>query len=225
MSRLDRSRSPRHTLPTACQKLLSVIADSQNVTTDDVDRLAGPVTDELRAARESLANAIGNVDILLNLLEAAVGEFTKAQNIDPGRGEARATLVALTPTSMPVPALPSANKPLPQFIGAVLDDVDDFWSEYFDKRGARYPPAARHWYQTRIPTPCGMAIPGEVGPFYCTRDAGLYLDTNFIQDVRKTAGDFPVAYVVAHEDARHVQDLLGITKTNPTSCLDRASVS
>jgi hypothetical protein len=28
------------------------------------------VTDELRAARQSLANAIGNVDMLLNLLDA-----------------------------------------------------------------------------------------------------------------------------------------------------------
>jgi Family of unknown function (DUF6245) len=52
------------------QQLLSVIADSQNVTPADVNRLAGPVTDELRAARESLVNAIGNIDILLNLLDA-----------------------------------------------------------------------------------------------------------------------------------------------------------
>ena len=56
----------------ALQQLLSVIADSQNVTPDDVDRLAGPVTAELRAARESLANAIGNVDILLNLLDVVL---------------------------------------------------------------------------------------------------------------------------------------------------------
>lgn len=49
--------------------LLDVIANSQNVTPADVDRLAGPVTDELRAARESLVTAIGNVDILLNLLD------------------------------------------------------------------------------------------------------------------------------------------------------------
>jgi hypothetical protein len=52
------------------QLLLDVIADSQNVTPTDVDRLAGPVTDELRAARESLVNAIGTIDILLNLLDA-----------------------------------------------------------------------------------------------------------------------------------------------------------
>ena len=54
------------------QQLLSVIADSQNVTPDDVDRLAGPVTGELRAARESLANAISNIDILLKLLDVVL---------------------------------------------------------------------------------------------------------------------------------------------------------
>jgi hypothetical protein len=54
------------------QKLLSVIAYSQNVTPHDVDRLAGPVTVELRAARESLANAISNVDFLLNLLDVVL---------------------------------------------------------------------------------------------------------------------------------------------------------
>jgi len=51
------------------QKLLGVIAAGQNPTSDDVDRLAGPVTDELRAAREALSNAIGNVDLLLDLLD------------------------------------------------------------------------------------------------------------------------------------------------------------
>lgn len=49
---------------------MGVIAASQNPTMADADRLAGPVTNELRAAREALANAIGNVDILLELLGA-----------------------------------------------------------------------------------------------------------------------------------------------------------
>jgi len=54
------------------QKLLGVIAASQNPTPDDADRLAGPVTDELRAAREALSTAIGNVDILLELLDVVL---------------------------------------------------------------------------------------------------------------------------------------------------------
>ncbi len=43
------------------QKLLGVIAARQNPPPDDVDRLAGPVTDELRAAREALSHALSNV--------------------------------------------------------------------------------------------------------------------------------------------------------------------
>jgi hypothetical protein len=51
------------------QKLLGVIAAGQNLNLDDVERLAGPVTDELRAAREALADAIRNIDLLLDLLD------------------------------------------------------------------------------------------------------------------------------------------------------------
>jgi hypothetical protein len=48
---------------------LSVIADTQNLTPADVERPAGPVSEEVRAARQSVVESIGNVDILLNLLD------------------------------------------------------------------------------------------------------------------------------------------------------------
>ena len=93
------------------------------------------------------------------------------------------------------------------------DDVDRFWWRYFGERGAQYAPASRHWYEKRVSTACAPAFPGD-GPFYCPRDAGLYLDTNFIQEVRQASGDFPVAYVFAHEVVHHAQDLVGITQIN-----------
>jgi hypothetical protein len=58
------------------QKLLGVIAAGQNLNLDDVERLAGPVTDELRAAREALADAIRNIDLLLDV-RSAVQDFPK----------------------------------------------------------------------------------------------------------------------------------------------------
>src|SRR5262249_11130349 len=96
----------------------------------------------------------------------------------------------------------------------VLDDIDDYWEKYFDTRHLSYSRATRHWYSRVTATGCGRAIPGVGGAFYCTSDAGLYLDQQFVQGIRQKAGEFPVAYVVAHEDGHHVQDLFGITKVN-----------
>jgi predicted metalloprotease len=179
---------------------------------DRIEQIA-PSALDFQDKRYAAHVAAGQDMLAKGSMAAAVGELTKAKDIDPDRGEARAALIALTPTSTPAPALPSASRPLSQFAGAVLDGVDRFWSRYFSERGVQYTPASRHWYDKRVSTACGPAFPGD-GPFYCPRDAGLYLDTNFIQEVRQAAGDFPVAYVFAHEVAHHAQDLFGITKIN-----------
>jgi hypothetical protein len=146
---------------------------------------------------------------------AAAAEFSKAQNVDPERGEGKAALIALTPTPTPVPSLPSAGKPLTEFLSAVLDDVDEFWSVYFSQHTAlRYTPAKRYWYDKPVSTACGRVAPGVTGSFYCPLDSGLYLDAQFLQTIRNSSnfGDFPVAYVVAHEVGHHVQHEFGLTK-------------
>jgi Putative neutral zinc metallopeptidase len=179
---------------------------------DRIEQLA-PSALDFQDKRYAAHVAAGQDLMAKGSMTAAIGELTKARDIDPDRGEARAALVALTPTPTLVPALPSASKPLPQFAGAVLDDVDGFWSRYFGEQGVQYKPASRHWYEKRVSSACGSASPGD-GPFYCPRDAGLYLDTEFIQMVRQAAGDFPVAYVFAHEVAHHAQGTVGVTKIN-----------
>jgi predicted metalloprotease len=59
---------------------------------------------------------------------------------------------------------------------------------------------------------CGAAQ-SAMGPFYCPADQGVYLDTEFYDELKQrfgAPGDFAQAYVIAHEVGHHVQALTGI---------------
>jgi uncharacterized protein len=100
------------------------------------------------------------------------------------------------------------------FLTAVFDDVQAMWKEEFAQAGVHYAPATLTIFRDEVHTKCGTQS-GDIGPFYCPADHGVYLDTRFFDalghSVGVTLGDFARAYVVAHEVAHHVQVLLGIT--------------
>jgi predicted metalloprotease len=68
-------------------------------------------------------------------------------------------------------------------------------------------------FRGAVPTACGTGQ-SAMGPFYCPGDQKVYIDLGFFDTLRQrlgAPGDFAQAYVLAHEVAHHVQNLLGIT--------------
>jgi len=115
-------------------------------------------------------------------------------------------------TSSYVETTPSPNDRTADFVRAVLGDTEDTWQKIFQQqRGTSYQEPKLVLFSGGINSACGFAEMA-VGPFYCPRDAKVYLDMSFFQAIRAAAGseaDFARAYAIAHEVGHHVQHLMG----------------
>jgi hypothetical protein len=93
------------------------------------------------------------------------------------------------------------------FVGFVFDDVQDTWARLLPG----YERARLVLFTGSTRTACGIGE-SATGPFYCPRDAQVYIDLGFYRALRQrlgAPGDFAQAYVIAHEVGHHVQNLLG----------------
>lgn len=99
-----------------------------------------------------------------------------------------------------------------QFVGVVLKDTEDVWNALFEQEfNADYQEPTLVLFSQSDQSGCGFAS-AATGPFYCPLDNSVYIDLSFADQLAQTfgaAGDFALAYVVAHEVGHHVQNLLG----------------
>ena len=99
------------------------------------------------------------------------------------------------------------------FVKVVLKDTEDVWDQIFQQNGKTYSHPRLVLYRDATQSGCGGAS-SQSGPFYCPQDQKVYIDLSFADELKSrfnVAGDFAMAYVVAHEVGHHVQNLLGVS--------------
>ena len=97
------------------------------------------------------------------------------------------------------------------FASQVLRSTERVWGGIFQQSGKTYRAPTLVLYDRLTPTACGGGQ-SAMGPFYCPNDERVYLDTSFFNELRSrfhVPGNFPDAYVIAHEVGHHIQKLTG----------------
>ena len=105
-----------------------------------------------------------------------------------------------------------ANTSVDCAVVADVDSIQDYWTGVL---GQDYVPTQTVFFEGQVQTACGGASSGS-GPFYCPADSLVYIDLSFFDQLQSQFGAqgglFVNAYVIAHEYAHHVQNLLGTNR-------------
>ena len=121
------------------------------------------------------------------------------------------------------------------FLTDVLREIDDYWSQTFKASGLPEPRVRYVWVPpgSRVLTGCGEPADDRAA-FYCPADDTIYVAQRFAAELYagvarglpgestgfgRAAGDFAVAYVLAHEYAHNLQHELGVfnNSVSPTA--------
>ena len=119
------------------------------------------------------------------------------------------------------------------FLTDLLRDIDAYWTRTLKESGLPEPQIRYHWVAPgrRVLTGCGEPADDRAA-FYCPADDTVYVAQRFAADLYagvvhglpgesagmgRAAGDFAVAYVLAHEYAHNLQQELGVFDNRVTA--------
>jgi predicted metalloprotease len=135
------------------------------------------------------------------------------------------------------PTVRSRGRNEPQTIDAfltdLLEDIDTYWTRTFEAARLPEPRVRYHWVRPGgfVLTGCGEPA-GDRSAFYCPADDTVYVAQRFAAELYRgvadglpgesagygrAAGDFAVAYVLAHEYAHNLQHELGLFDNSVTA--------
>lgn len=178
---------------------------------DDLDQLA---KDTRAKAEQRLERLRARVEEALGRLKAAVPRARRTSPAVRSRGRTQ----------------PSE---IDAFLTDVLRSVDRFWTRTFAANALREPRVAYRWVPpgARERTGCG-AVADDAAAFYCPTDDTIYVAEVFASRLYegtltglpgeragfgRAAGDFGVAYVLAHEYGHNLQTELGLFRIARTN--------
>ena len=181
----------------------------------------GQVTDVRgrRMGRGGLAvggGGLGLVGLVVYLLFAflsgggGLGQLTPLQDERVGRDDSPSEVSQECRTGE------DANERQDCRIVGVINSVQEFWDDVFQRSGRQYPNVDTVFFTDQVETGCGSAS-SQVGPFYCPSDELVYIDLGFFDELQARFGaggaPFAQAYVIAHEYGHHVQNQLGVLES------------
>lgn len=107
----------------------------------------------------------------------------------------------------------AANDRVDCRVVGTVNSLNAYWSTAAPAAGTDFVQPGVVLFDAVTSTACGTAS-SQTGPFYCPPDATIYIDTTFfdvlVQQFGSSDGPLAEMYVVAHEYAHHIQQLLGV---------------
>lgn len=121
-----------------------------------------------------------------------------------------ANLLLAAPGQNAVAVTPESAK---QQSETLFGSVDQFWSQQVASLGGRYRPPKLAFFTKPVANVCEVQAP-IAGPFYCPVNETVYLDQPFLlrlETLPENERQLAFGYVVAHEVAHHIQNVIGTT--------------